>query len=149
MPSSEKIFQCLSPKGIKLVTRLRLSLIHLREHKFKHSFQDTLNSLCSRGLDRETTLFSTLSLVSCWMIYFLNNINEIYSTKFNKSDSVVTCILLYGNESFKDQVNFSNLECSYWFCFVYKLIWWTTSSSLNSRVFFFLFIIIWLQLYNF
>ena len=35
----------------------------------------------------------------------LNNNNEIDSTIFNKSDLVVTRILLYGNESFKDEVN--------------------------------------------
>ena len=35
----------------------------------------------------------------------LNNINEIDSTIFNKSDSVVTRVILYGNESFKDEVN--------------------------------------------
>ena len=34
----------------------------------------------------------------------------------------------------------ANLECNYWFCFVYKQIWWTTLSSLNPRVFFLLFI---------
>ena len=36
--SPNKISQCHNPKGIKLVTRLRLGLSHLREHKFKHSF---------------------------------------------------------------------------------------------------------------
>ena len=56
-PSPNKIFQCHNPKGIKLVTRLRLGLSHLREHKFKHSFQDTLNPLCSCGLYIETTSF--------------------------------------------------------------------------------------------
>ena len=30
---------------IKLLTRLRLSFSHLREHKFKHSFRDILNPL--------------------------------------------------------------------------------------------------------
>ena len=35
----------------------------------------------------------------------LNNINEIDSTIFNKSDSVVTRILLYGSKSFNDEVN--------------------------------------------
>ena len=54
-PSPNKIFQCLNPKGIKLVTRLRFGLSHLQEHKFKHIFQDTLNPLCSCGLDIETT----------------------------------------------------------------------------------------------
>ena len=36
----------------------------------------------------------------------LNNINEIDSTMLNKNESVVTRILLYGDESFKDEVNF-------------------------------------------
>ena len=54
-PFPSKIFQCHNPKGIKLVTRLRLGLSHLREHKFENSSQDTLNPLCSCGLDIETT----------------------------------------------------------------------------------------------
>ena len=40
--------------GIKLVTRLRLGLSHLTEHKFKHSFQDTLNHLCNCKIDVES-----------------------------------------------------------------------------------------------
>ena len=28
---------------------------HLREHKFKHNFQDCLNPICSRGVDIEST----------------------------------------------------------------------------------------------
>ena len=35
----------------------------------------------------------------------MNNINEIDTTILNKSKSVVTCILLYGGESLKDEVN--------------------------------------------
>ena len=35
----------------------------------------------------------------------LNNINEVDSAIFNKAESVVTRILLYGEESFKDEVN--------------------------------------------
>ena len=40
-PFSNSIFNCHSPKGIKLITRLRLGLSHLYEHKFRHNFQDT------------------------------------------------------------------------------------------------------------
>ena len=106
-PSPNKIVQCHNPKGIKLVTRLRLGLSHLWEHKFKHSFQDTLNPLCSCGVDIETTshYFLHCPLFHAERSSLLNNINEIDSTIFNKSDSVVTRILLYGNESFKDEVN--------------------------------------------
>ena len=105
--SPNKIFQCHNPKGIKLVTRLRLGLSHLPEHKFKHSFQDTLNSLCSCGLDIETKshYFLHCPLFHTERSTLLNNINEINSTIFNKSDLVVTRILLYGNKSFKDEVN--------------------------------------------
>ena len=40
--------------GIKLATRLRLGLSHLREHKSIHSFEDTLNPLCNFGMDVES-----------------------------------------------------------------------------------------------
>ena len=53
-PSPNSIFDICNPKGIKLITRLRLGLSHLREHKFKHSFQDTLNPLCKCGQDMES-----------------------------------------------------------------------------------------------
>ena len=50
-PPSNYIFNGHSPKAIKLFTRLRLSLSHLCEHKFQHSFQDTLNPIGSCGDD--------------------------------------------------------------------------------------------------
>lgn len=34
---------CKNIIGIKFITRLRLSLSHLQEHKFKHSFQDKIH----------------------------------------------------------------------------------------------------------
>ena len=95
-PSPNKISQCHNPKGIKLVTRLRLGLSHLQEHKFKNSFQDTLNPLCSCGHDTETTshYFLHCPLFHAKWSTLLKNINEIDSPIFNKSESVVTRILL-------------------------------------------------------
>ena len=90
-----------------MVTRLRLDLSYLLEHKFKYSFQDTLNPLCSCGLDVETTSHDFLHCpwFHAEQSTLLNNINEIYSTILNKSESVVTGILLYGDKSSKDEVN--------------------------------------------
>ena len=34
---------CKNIISIKFITRLRLSLSHLQEHKFKHSFQDKIH----------------------------------------------------------------------------------------------------------
>ena len=67
----------------------------------------TLNPLCSCGLDIETTSYYFLHcpLFHAERSTLVNNINEIDNTIFNKSDAVVTRILLHGNESFKDEVN--------------------------------------------
>ena len=40
--SPNSTFNCHSPKGIKILSRVRFGLSHLREHKFKHCFQDSL-----------------------------------------------------------------------------------------------------------
>ena len=45
-PCANGIFDIHNPFGIKLLTRLRLGLSHLHEHKFRRCIQDTLNPLC-------------------------------------------------------------------------------------------------------
>ena len=48
-PIPNSTFNCHNSRGIKFITRLRLGLSHLREHKFKNSFQDCLNPFCDCG----------------------------------------------------------------------------------------------------
>ena len=52
-PTPNNVFKCENHRGIKLITRLCVGLSHLHEHKFKHSFQDALNPICSCGFDVE------------------------------------------------------------------------------------------------
>ena len=54
-PSGNSVFNCYSPRGVKLLTRLRLGLSHLLEHKSKHGFQDSLSTICSCGNNIETS----------------------------------------------------------------------------------------------
>ena len=54
-PSASKVYNINDAIGIKLITRLRLDFSHLREHKFKHNFRDTLNPLCSCSIEVEST----------------------------------------------------------------------------------------------
>ena len=53
---------------IKLITRLRLGFSHLREHKLRHNFQDTLNPVCSCGQNIET--------ITEYLLHFHNYFNE-------------------------------------------------------------------------
>ena len=49
-PNANSFLNFLNFKVLKLITRLQLGLSHLRDRKFKHSFQDCLNLTCSYGI---------------------------------------------------------------------------------------------------
>ena len=101
-PSPNSVYNCHNPKGLKFITRLRLGSNHLRKHKFKHSFQDTINPLCSCGPDIESTEHFLLHCPQ-----FVNKRRTLLSTigKINykfleNTDSNLTQTLLFGNTSF-------------------------------------------------
>ena len=106
-PSPNRIFNCHNPKGVKLLTRLRLGLSHLRDHKFKHSFQDSLNPICNCGTDVETTTHYLLHcpLFSDERLILINNIRNIDSNILNLNDSRFSEVLLFGNSSFNNSKN--------------------------------------------
>ena len=54
-PKYNPIYRIHDPNGLKLLTRLRLGLSHLREHKYKHNFMDTNIPFCVCGLLEEET----------------------------------------------------------------------------------------------
>ena len=54
-PKECSIYNIIDPYGLKLLTRLRVNISHLREHKFRHNFLNTLNPLCSCMLETEST----------------------------------------------------------------------------------------------
>ena len=93
--------------GICLITKLRLGLSHLREHKFKHGFQDMLNPLCSCGNDVESTEHFLLHCPQ-----FVNERRTLLSTLDNlncslleNTSKVLTQILLFGNTSLSPSDN--------------------------------------------
>ena len=93
--SSNSIFNCHSPKEIKLITRLMLSLSHLREHKLRHNFQDTLNPICSCGDDIETAIHYLLHCPN-----YLDEGGQSWTTfKVLEKTSMVSELLLFGISS--------------------------------------------------
>ena len=65
--SANSFFNSYNTKVIKFITKLWLGLSHLREHKFKHSFQDSLNRFCNCGLDNESTAYYLLHCSTCFI----------------------------------------------------------------------------------
>ena len=85
-----------NPKGFKLLIRLSLASSHLREHKFEHSFQDSLNAICSCGNDIEMSAHYLLQCpnFSNERPLFLNIIGSIDKNILKRNDLQVTETLL-------------------------------------------------------
>ena len=54
MPNST--YNIHNPLGVKYLTRLRIGFSHLKEHKFKHKLQDSIDLICSCSSGIETTI---------------------------------------------------------------------------------------------
>ena len=113
-PSPNSVYNCHNPKGLKFITRLRLGLSHLREHKFKHSFQDIFNPLCSCGIDIESTEHF---LLHCPQFVnerrtLLSNVGNINYKLLENTDSNLTQTLLFGNTSFDITDNTKTLDAT-------------------------------------
>ena len=55
IPAQNSILQCQNHKAIKYIKRLRVDFSLIHDHKFKYSFQDTINWRCTFSLEAETT----------------------------------------------------------------------------------------------
>ena len=99
LPSANCIYNCHNPKGTNLLlTRLLLNLSHLRSHKFKHSFQDSLNPLYTCGLHEESISYFLLHCPSfpTESPAFLSKIRKTESNLLGYNDSVLTHTILFG-----------------------------------------------------
>ena len=93
---------------IFLIKPLRLGLSHLREQKFKHSFQDSLNPFCSCGKGEVETSSHYLLHCSNYSKERLgqrNTLKNIAMSTLQQSDSKFTSVLLFGDTSFDNNKN--------------------------------------------
>ena len=106
-PNSNSVFNINNPLGLKLLTRLRIGFSHLKEHKFKHNFQDSVDPLCSCGNDIESTVhfflhcpnFTTQSGT------LLNKLKITNASIMAKNENSVVRTLLFGRPDFNYSTN--------------------------------------------
>ena len=96
------------------LSRLRLALSHLRQHNFKHSFQDSLNPLCSRIVDIKTTAhyFLHCSTYIAEKRTLLSTIENIENNLPDLSELVLIKILLFDSNSFDTNANTNLLNAT-------------------------------------
>ena len=98
-PVQSNIYHIFDPKGLKFLTRLRLGLSHLNEHKFRHNFQGCLNPLCSCSLGIEDTSHYLLHCqrLTNHRIDLMNSVKSVVINFKSMTDNRKHDILLYGD----------------------------------------------------
>ena len=111
-PSANSFFDCHNPKGIRFIARRGLS--HLRENKFKHSFQDSLNPFCSCGLDIGSTAHFLLHCPTyiTERLTILSTIGNIDNNLLDLCEPVLIETLLFGSNSFDTNANTNVLNAA-------------------------------------
>ena len=106
------VFNCDDHKDIRLITRLRAGTSYLREHKCKHSFRGCLSSICSCGLDIESTSHFLLHcpIFSDERYTLLSTWNKIDCKLLELTNSSLLQTLLHGNTLFDKEKNTSILN---------------------------------------
>ena len=110
------MFNVDSSEELKFLTRVRLGLSQVADHKFIHNFQDCVNLVCSCGQEIET---STHFLLQCF------NYHRARQTLFEKVKKIDSSILkqrdqnknfaLFGDEKLKVAQNKSILTSTFEF----------------------------------
>ena len=102
------MFNVHDPHGIvKLFTRLRVGLSHLRQNTFRHNFQDFLNPFGDWGRHIETSIHFFFYCSNYWnqRKSLFDEISNIKHTLLNQNDSAIAEIFLFGSNGLNDKKN--------------------------------------------
>ena len=107
-PTANSTFGNNGVSGLKLLTRLFVGFSHLRKHKFKYNFQDTLNPLypCSIEAEDSYHFFMRCRNFSNQRNVLSDDLNSINSEILKISENDIMQVLLFGNKGFSEGMNF-------------------------------------------
>ena len=113
-PAPKPVYNIHNPNGLKLLTRMRLGLSHLNEHKFDQNSKECVNPLCSRSLEVESVSHFFLHCHYFIVIRktLFHELQSVDKNILNQSDNEIAELLFYGSAKFKLQQNCSILRPS-------------------------------------
>ena len=105
--SPNPVYDIHNPLGLRLLTRLRLGLSYLNEHKFNHNFKNCVNPLCAYNLEIESTLHFFLHCIHYNNIHstFLNELKSLDGNILKLSYTTLTNSILYSGSQFNIKQN--------------------------------------------
>ena len=101
------MFQIFNPYGTQLLTRLRIGLSHLQEHKFRHNFLDAHNPLCSCNTEPESVshFFLRCPFFINERLLLMNELNTLDPDIHLLDEISKSNLLLYGSETYNFETN--------------------------------------------
>ena len=113
--STEQYLQHFWPQGLKLLTRLRLGFIGLKEHRFNYNFQKCMNPVCSCSLEIEDTSHYLLHChhYTLHRVDLMNSVKSICNNFESMTDNNKIMLLLYGDFRFDENKNKFILQSTY------------------------------------
>ena len=103
-PSEKSTFNIHDPQGSKHLSRLTLVFSHLREHKFRNNFADTVNSLCLCALETDSIdrFFLRSQNYVSFRTALINGLSSINSGIISLRPSALLAVILYGDKILND-----------------------------------------------
>ena len=99
------MFAISCPTGVKLLSRLRLKISQLNEHKFRHNFKDALSHICDCNSKTETREHFFLR----GPFFAINRQKSLHGliglSWRNLKDELLLDIILYSSDKYKKTVN--------------------------------------------
>ena len=101
-PKPSPLSNIHNSSGIKLLTKLRLGLSHLKEHKLNHSFDNYVNPFYTCSLEPESTshFFLHCHHYNTIQSILFKDLKSAGKNLFKLSDNKLTLILLYGSTQY-------------------------------------------------
>ena len=108
------VYNIHDPVGIKYLTRLKLGLSHLNEHKFRNNSQDCLNPLCSCSLEVKKTnhYFLLCHYYNDICKTLLDTVKEITNKCLSDFSNETSVNLLYRNSIYRLEENKEVIKAS-------------------------------------
>ena len=106
-PVPNSLFDACDPHGIKLLTRLRVGLSHLKEQKFRHGFNDTIDPFCPCNMETESVSHFFIRCLNYTNLRFdlMNELRTIDSNLLQYNDECLIKTLLYGDQNLSHNTN--------------------------------------------
>ena len=114
------VCSCHRPKEIRLPTRVRHGLSHLKEQNFKYCLQVNINTICTCACDIESTSYFLVhcSLFTNKRCILLNTLKEIHRKLIDRDDAILNEIQLQESK-FIDQIT-NSLDAGNDFYYIIK-----------------------------